>query len=178
MKTGKYFGLIFFILLLCQCSNPKQSCIAREWKVMDLYRNTFPSLVDTVCDNKILLVNKLQVDRSFLDSVFKHLDANRAFSLDTEGAYNVNTSTTIKVNGVNYKAAKVKYLSKGQNIDQEFLLYVVKDKGVYIQQESHDRKLYLLMSVRNAAGQLESTGDISEAMIRDTILFPLPPGRP
>lgn len=145
---------------------------------MNLYRNTFPSFVDTVCDNKIPLVNKSQVDRSFLDSVFKHLDANRSFSLDTEGAYNVDTITTIKVNGVDYETAKVKYLSKGQNVDQEFLLYVVRDKGVYIQQESHDRKLYLLTSLRNAAGQLESTGDISEAMIRDTILFPLPPGRP
>lgn len=145
---------------------------------MDLYRNTFPSFVDTVCDNKIVLVNKSQVDPSFLDSVFAHLNANRSFSLDAEGIYHVDTSTTIKVNGVNYEAAKVKYLSKGQNIDQEFLLYVVRNKGVYIQQESHDRKLYLLVSVRNAAGQLESTGDISEAMIRDTILFPLPPGRP
>lgn len=145
---------------------------------MDLYRNAFPSFADTVCDNKILLVNKLQVDRSFLDSVFDHLDTNRYFSLNTEGAYHVDASTTIKVNGVDYEAAKVKYLSKGQNIDQEFLLYVVRNKGVYVQQESRDRKLYLLMTVRNTAGQLESTGDIAEAMIRDTILFPLPPGRP
>jgi hypothetical protein len=178
MKTGAYFGLIFFTLLLCQCSNPRQGCVISEWKVMDLYRNTFPPFVDTVCDNKIVLMNKLQVDPSFLDSVFEHLKTNRSFSLDTEGDYHVDTSTTIKVNGVNYEAAKVQYLFKGQNVDQEFLLYVVRNKGVYIQQESHDRKLYLLTSVRNAAGRSENTGDISESMIRDTILFPLPPGRP
>src|SRR5579872_423543 len=118
---AKHLVLVFVIWHLYQCGNPKQSCIVREWKVMDLYRNTFPSFVDTVCDNKIPLVNKSQVDRSFLDSVFKHLDANRSFSLDTEGAYNVDTSTTIKVNGVNYETAKVRYLSKGQNVDQEFL---------------------------------------------------------
>jgi hypothetical protein len=145
---------------------------------MNLYRDTFPPFIDTICDSKIPLVNNSKIDSSFLDSVFDHLGTNRAFSLDTEGAYRVERSTIISVHGGQYEAAKVQYLANGQNVDQEFLLYVVQKKGIIIQQESHDRKLYLLLSRRNTTGQVEYTADMSEAIVEDTVLFPLPPKGP
>jgi hypothetical protein len=142
---------------------------------MDLYRNNFQSFIDTACNNKILLINRLYVDHSFLDSVFNHLDSNKTFSLNSLGTYFVVTSDIIHVNGVNYEVAKVQYLANGYNVDQEYLLYVVKGKGIYIQQESHDRKLYLLKSIKYDDGKLENTSDVTDKMIEDTTLFPLPP---
>jgi hypothetical protein len=144
---------------------------------MDVYRNNYPTFLDTVCDNKISLVNKSQVNHSFLDSVFKHVGINKTFSLDSAGSYFVETTEIIEVNGVNYETAKVQYLANGQNVDQEFLLYVVKGKGIYIQQESHDRKLYLLMNIKDN-GKSENTSSLTDKMIKDTVLFPLPPKPP
>jgi hypothetical protein len=52
---------------------------------------------------------------------------------------------------------------------------VVKDKGVYIQQESHDKKLFLLQKVKRGETQTENSEQLTNEMLRDTVLFPLPP---
>jgi hypothetical protein len=142
---------------------------------MDLYRNNYPPLIDTACDDSIVLVNKTKVAHSFSDSVFNHIGSDKFFSIDTNGTYQVDTNINIEVNGLKYEIAKVRYLYKGSSIDQEFLLYAVKNKGIYIQQESHARKLFLLTQTKSEIGQLENTGNVIEQMLKDTVLFPLPP---
>ena len=175
MKKHTLFAIVGLISLFSHCDNAKSTCVTREWRVMDLNRNSYPPLIDTSCDDSIVLVNKVKVAPSFTDSVFNHLGSNKSFSLDSSGAYRVDTSSNLGVKDLKYAIAKVTYLRKGYNIDQGFFLYVVKDKGVYIQQESHEKKLFLLSQISVPSKEPEITNDMTDGMLKDTVLFPLPP---
>jgi hypothetical protein len=175
MKKSSLLALLGLLSFFSHCDNEKKACVIREWKIMDLYRNNYPPLIDTTCDDSIVLVNKVKIAHSFSDSVFNHVGSDRSFSLDLSGTYQVDTNTELEVNTLKYEIAKVTYLRNGYNIDQGFFLYVVKGKGVYIQQESHDKKLFLLSQVRRPSEEPENTNEVTDEMIKDTVLFPLPP---
>ena len=178
MKVSGKFLFPLFLLFFVQCATSNQKCEVREWTVMDLYRRNFPLYIDTLCEDKIHLINNTWINHTFFDSVFVHSGNNKCFSLDSMGAYCVDTIHLVRVKGLDYETAKVRYLRHEQNVDQEFLVYVVKGKGIYIQQESLDKKLFLLKSVRKGSGQLEEVEDVTEKMLKDTVLFPLPPSGP
>jgi hypothetical protein len=173
MKTKAYLYFAFLQFFFACVNNPKQKCTIREWKVIDLYRNNYPSVIDTECNNKISLINKSEIDSSFSDSVFTHLDSNKTFSLDSSGTYFVERSDSIEVQGITYPIVKVQYLRKGENVDQEFLFFVVTGKGIYIQQESKDRKLLLMNIIED--GKPKKTSDVTEKILSDTVMFPLLP---
>jgi len=173
-KINRYTVLIL-LLIFAKCTQVKEDCYIREWKVIDVYSNSYPLLLDTFCNSKIVLLNKTEVDKTILDSIFVNIKYPKNFSIDTLGSYEIVASTIVEVNGVDYRVAKVRYLAKGYNIDQEFLFWVVKDKGVYIQQENDKKKLFLLKKISNKKGQVDSPEKIVEQIMKDTILFPLPP---
>lgn len=175
MKKHRIFTLII-LSSLTQCKNTATPCTTREWQVIDLYRNNYPSLKDTTCNDSTTLVNGAKLGPSFSDTVFNHTGSNKNFSLDTNGTYQIATTANITVNGAKYEAAKVIYLHKGDNIDQAFFLYVIKGKGIYIQQESHDKNLFLLKEIKRDNTPTENTEPVTNEILKDTVLFPLPPG--
>ncbi len=173
MKRVLAWSATILFIFFVQCSSNK--CTIREWKLMDVYRNNYPSVMDTTCGDSILLVNKLKIPSSFLDSVFDHIGNVRLFSFETGGIYQLDTVVTVPSDGINYDAAKVRYLHNGYNVDQEFLLYVIKGKGILIQQESRDRKLFLLSKIARGLEKPENTIGLTNELLKDTVLFPLPP---
>ena len=180
MKNTNSNIVLTLLLVFVGCSQAEQmkDCIVREWKVMDVYRNNYPSLVDTVCNNNFILFNKHEVDKSLLDSVFGGVRNRNFFSIDTAGTYEIVANTIFEYGDLKYQIAKLSYLSKGYNVDQEILLWVVKDKGVYIQQENDNKKLFLLNKIQNKKGETENTKGFVKKIIADSILFPPPPPLP
>lgn len=173
---------IVFILLLffvgCNQAEQRKDCIVREWKVIDVYRNNYPSLIDTACNKNFVLFNKQEISKSLLDSVFLNTRNSNSFSIDMLGTYEIIANTTLEYGGLKYQIAKLSYLSKGANVDQEVLLWVVKDKGIYIQQERDDKKLFLLSKIGNEKKDTENTEAFVKQIMADTILFPPPPPLP
>jgi hypothetical protein len=175
MKSIRFLKIfILFILISCK-QNDSETCIIQEWKVIDLYRNNFPSLTDTVCGKDFILFNKSKIPKSILDSVFFENRKSNFFSLDALGNFEIAGKTALEYEGKPYFVSKVIYLSKGYNIDQAILLWLVKDKGIYIQQENEDKKLYLLKTVSSENRPEKNTEGLVNRIMEDTVVFPKPP---
>lgn len=171
-------NIVLILLLLfagCDQAEHKEDCIIREWKVIDVYRNNYPSLIDTACNQNFILFNKQQVSKSLLDTVFSATRSGNCFSMDTSGTYEIVANTTLEYDSLQYRIAKLSYLAKGTNVDQEILLWVVKDKGIYIQQERDDKKLFLLNKIKNRKKDTENEESLVKKIMADTVLFPPPP---
>ncbi len=180
MKNTNYNFVLILLLFFAGCNQAEQKkdCIVRVWKVIDVYQNNYPSLIDTTCNSNFVLFNKREVDKSLLDSVFLSVRNSNFFSIDTSGTYEIVTNTILQYGGLKYQIAKLSYLAKGYNVDQEILLWVVKDKGIYIQQERDDKKLFLLNKVRDKKEDIENTEAFVKQIMADTILFQQPPPLP
>lgn len=177
MKKNNYNIVLMLLLVLAGCNreNQKKDCIIREWKVIDVYRNNYPSLIDTTCNLNFVLFNKYEVEKSLLDSVFISDRDSKFFSMDTVGTYEIVANAMIEYHGLKYQIAKLSYLVNGYNVDQEILLWIIKSKGIYIQQENDNKKLYLLSKIRNKKNDTENVEEIVKHIMADTILFPLAP---
>lgn len=180
MKNANSNIVLTLLLFFAGCNQAEQKkdCIVREWKVIDVYRNNYPSLIDTACNKNFVLFNKHEVNKSLLDSVFLDIRNSNLFSMDTSGTYEIIANVTLEYGGLKYQIAKLSYLSKGNNVDQEVLLWVVKDKGIYIQQERDDKKLFLLTKIENEKKYTENTEALVKQIMADTILFQPPPPLP
>jgi hypothetical protein len=180
MKNTNSIIAIILLLFFAGCNQveQKKDCIVKEWKVIDVYRNNYPSLTDTTCNNNFVLFNKHEISKALLDSAFLSPRNSNFFSIDTAGAYEIVAKTMLEYGGLKYQIAKLSYLMKGANVDQGILLWVVKDKGIYIQQERDDKKLFLLSKIENERKDIENTEAFVEQIMADTILFQPPPPLP
>lgn len=72
MKNTNSNIVLIPTLFFAGCNQAEQSedCIVREWKVIDVYRNNYPSLIDTTCNHNFVLFNKHEVGKPLLDSAF------------------------------------------------------------------------------------------------------------
>jgi hypothetical protein len=118
------------------------------------------------------------VDKSLLDSVFLGIRNSNFFSIDTSGTYEIVANTMLECGGLKYQISKLSYLAKGTNVDQEILLWVVKEKGIYIQQERDNKKFFLLSKIQNEKEDSENTEALVKQIMSDTILFQPPPSPP
>ena len=180
MKDVKTLFKLFLLMFFIQCNQKgsSENCITREWKVIDVYRNNYPPLIDTSCTNNLILYNKFQIKKVLIDSFFQKNETNNLLISDSSGTYELIANSTIEYEGSKYQVDKIDYLPRGANIDQGILLWIVNGRGIYIQQERDERKLFLLNKLQYENGDTVSTRIFIEKMMADTVLFPPPPPLP
>lgn len=151
----------------------KQDCTIRKWSVIDVYRKTYPAVIDTSCGSGVILFNKVKINQSFYDSITSHNKKEGAFYYDTIGNFEVIANSILNIDGTKYAVSKIRYLARGYTIDQEFLFWVANNE-IYAQQERDSKKIYLLVNVSNKHVN-ENKEKIAESIMNDTMLFPRPP---
>jgi hypothetical protein len=154
------------------CKQKGQDCTVREWQVLDLYRNTYPEIRDTVC-NLDFLFNGINLPRWTFDSIYSSSRKSNPYFSNSVGIFEVLASKDVDFDGTKYQCARVRFLRTGYNIDQEFLFWV-GNYEVFIQQMNEDKKLYLLKSTL-VRGVSSNKKQLVEMIMKDELLFPPTP---
>ena len=167
----RLFSILMLVLIITSVCNQKgQKCTIREWRILDLYRNAYPNIKDTIC-NSDSLFNGVILPKGIIDSIYFNFD--KTYLVKGLGLFEVLATKDIDFKSVKYKCSKIRFLRPGYNMDQEFLFWIGNTE-VLIQQENDSKKLFLLESIYQD-GVSSHKRELVDKIIIDTVLFPTAP---